>query len=121
MSQSTLAPPGAPSFLELGVTDPVRAKAFYSGLFAWKATAVGSGFHVDLPGTGVGVHGDDPSKCFVPYFRVSDLDAALARVRALGGKTEGYRSESATFGRFAECEDDQGVRFGLHEPPAPPK
>jgi predicted enzyme related to lactoylglutathione lyase len=58
------------------------------------------------------------------FFRVDDLDAALARVEELGGAREpagedhGDEDQAARFGRFALCRDDQGSAFGLHEPPA---
>lgn len=54
---------------------------------------------------------------------MDDLDAAVARVRELGGTVEdlgdgGDSEESAArFGRFKLCRDDQGSAFGLHEPP----
>ena len=59
------------------------------------------------------------------FFRVDDIDAALARVRALGGTVEVLDIEGDTetrsrsrFGRFKLCRDDQGSPFGLHQPPA---
>jgi predicted enzyme related to lactoylglutathione lyase len=54
---------------------------------------------------------------------VEDLDAALARVRELGGDAAGWSSSDddpeqvARFARFVMCKDDQGSTFGLHEPP----
>ena len=48
----------------------------------------------------------------------------MARVRELGGDLGDYASADeetadtvARFGRFVTCKDDQGSRFGLHEPP----
>jgi predicted enzyme related to lactoylglutathione lyase len=37
-------------------------------------------------------------------------------VRELGGKAADPGPAEAAFGRFAQCEDPQGVRFGLHQP-----
>jgi uncharacterized protein len=53
---------------------------------------------------------------------VDDMDAALSRVRELGGTVEdmdveGDESSQARFGRFKLCRDDQGSSFGLHEAP----
>ena len=50
------------------------------------------------------------------------MEAALARVRELGGSieemdVEGDADSAARFGRFKLCRDDQGSAFGLHEPP----
>ncbi|MGI3201586.1 hypothetical protein ACRJ4W_30590 [Streptomyces sp. GLT-R25] len=69
------------------------------------------------------MHGGDAGASPYLFFRVDDLDAAVARVRELGGTVEdlgegGDSEESATrFGRFKLCRDDQGSAFGLHEPP----
>ena len=54
---------------------------------------------------------------------VDDLDAAVERVRELGGEvdemdTGGGDEADARFGRFRFCRDDQGSAFGLHQPPA---
>jgi predicted enzyme related to lactoylglutathione lyase len=45
------------------------------------------------------------------YFVADDLDAAVAAVRDAGGT-----AEIAESGDWAECTDDQGVRFGLSQP-----
>jgi uncharacterized protein len=57
------------------------------------------------------------------FFQVDDMDAALARVRELGGvveemDVEGGEESVARWGRFKLCRDDQGSPFGLHQPPA---
>jgi predicted enzyme related to lactoylglutathione lyase len=50
-------------------------------------------------------------------FAVSDIEAGAARVRAAGGKA--HDPEDRPYGRKAECLDDQGMPFALHEvPPA---
>jgi uncharacterized protein len=50
------------------------------------------------------------------------MDAAVARVRELGGELRDNLGGDdpdtvARFGRFAICRDDQGSPFGLHQPP----
>ena len=48
---------------------------------------------------------------------VNDLDSAVAKVAELGGRTVSeVHAENAVFGRWVECQDDQGVRFGLRQP-----
>lgn len=47
-------------------------------------------------------------------FRVDDLEAAVERVRAAGGSSEGASREP--YGLLAECVDDQGARFQLWQP-----
>jgi predicted enzyme related to lactoylglutathione lyase len=64
------------------------------------------------------MHGGDPGAVPYVFFAVDDLDAALARVRELGGELVPFdHGEDTRFGRFAFCKDDQGSAFGLHERP----
>jgi predicted enzyme related to lactoylglutathione lyase len=48
-----------------------------------------------------------------PGFTVPDLDAALAAVAAAGGRAG--RTVEAGHQRLAECADDQGFVFTLHQ------
>ena len=115
---------GEPAFIELGVGDPQRGKAFYGGLFGWsfEPGPSGEGFMFttrDVPG---GMHGGDSGASPYVFFAVDDMGAALARVRELGGQVEemdveGDEDSVAKFGRFKLCRDDQGSPFGLHQPP----
>jgi uncharacterized protein len=113
---------GEPAFFEIGVEDAERARAFYGALFGWTFTAGPHGGSMittsTLPG---GLHGADPGAAPYLFFRVEDLDAAIARVRELGGTVEGLGADESdverTYGRFTLCRDDQGSPFGLYEPP----
>jgi uncharacterized protein len=49
------------------------------------------------------------------FFAVADLDKARAKITKLGGATVGEAHDESDFGRWIECMDDQGVRFGLRE------
>jgi predicted enzyme related to lactoylglutathione lyase len=114
---------GELSFFELGVRDIARAREFYGSLFGWEFVAEGEGATIETPNIPGGIHeGDEGASPYV-FFRVGDLDAALARVRELGGEVGDYVSQDdpdtiARFGRFVLCKDDQGSGFGLHQPPA---
>jgi predicted enzyme related to lactoylglutathione lyase len=46
---------------------------------------------------------------------VDDLESAVARVRALGGRVDDELMEGPE-GRHVQCADDQGVEFGLSQP-----
>jgi predicted enzyme related to lactoylglutathione lyase len=111
------------SFFELGVGDSEKGRAFYESLFGWEFETgpSGDGWVIGAAGVPGGMHpGDEGANPYV-FFRVEDLEEAMAKVRELGGKTKDLpdSDESITeFGRFALCEDDQGSHFGLHEPPA---
>jgi predicted enzyme related to lactoylglutathione lyase/ketosteroid isomerase-like protein len=115
---------GAVSFFEIGVADPIKARTFYGSMFGWTFEDGPSGRGAVIEGCGVpaGIHGDDPAASPYVFLGVDDLDVALARVRELGGAADepGSDDDAATlerFGRFAWCTDDQGSRFGLHQPP----
>jgi predicted enzyme related to lactoylglutathione lyase len=115
---------GEVAFFELGVEDVERGRAFYEGLLGWRfergpsgeGWAIGTG---NVPG---GLHGGDRGAAPYLFFRVDDMEAALERVRQLGGTIEGMDVEGdeasvARWGRFKLCRDDQGSPFGLHQPP----
>lgn len=115
---------GDPSFFTIGVGDVDTARSFYGGLFGWTFSDPPSGEGAVVEGCEVpgGIHGGDPGASPYLFFRVDDIDLALARVRELGGDVTGNDSNDdpdsvARFGRFALCKDDQGSSFGLHEPP----
>ncbi|MFJ3516056.1 VOC family protein [Streptomyces sp. NPDC090131] len=116
---------GEVSFFELGVGDGERARKFFGGLFGWAfepGPSDGGGFAIRTPNVPGGLHGDDPGARPYLFFAVDDMEAALERVRALGGSVDeadpGSSEESiARFGRFRLCHDDQGTPFGLHRPP----
>ena len=65
-------------------------------------------------GSSSGVHerGSEPGDRFsLPYFPVTDLTAAVERVRELGGEIV-HPGE-----RWAICRDSEGTPFGLAGPP----
>jgi predicted enzyme related to lactoylglutathione lyase len=81
---------GEPVFFEIGVEDPQRGMAFYGALFGWEFAPGPSqgGFTIGTPGIPGGVHGGDPGAVPYIFFRVDDMDAALDRVRELGGSVD---------------------------------
>jgi predicted enzyme related to lactoylglutathione lyase len=114
---------GEVSFFELGVRDPAAARRFYGDLFGWPMTPGPSGenggFHIDAGNVPGGLHGGDEGAVPYLFFRVDDIQAAAARVRELGGEAEfNEHSGPGPSGTFAFCADNQGSRFGLHQPPA---
>ena len=104
-------------YFQIDVADGERAKAFYGGLFGWKATAgsVPGGFSFEGPSPPGGGLGGSPSPESRPlvYFGVEGLDQAIARVRELGGEAGEPKGSQA--GRYSICRDDQGVEFGIFE------
>jgi uncharacterized protein len=115
---------GELAFFELGVEDPGRGRAFYEALFGWtfEPGPTGAGFVLETGGVPGGMHGGDSGASPYVFFAVDDMEAAIQRVRDLGGEVdeievEGDDDAVARFGRFKLCRDDQGSRFGLHERP----
>ncbi len=107
---------GQPSHFEVGVPDAERAKAFYGDLLGWTfETTSGADAWIQTGGVRGGLHGDDDATTIVVYFSVLDIDAAVIRVRELGGQADDPGPADPS-GRYLECRDDQGLVFGLHEP-----
>jgi predicted enzyme related to lactoylglutathione lyase len=103
-----------PTLVEFPADDPERARRFWSDLLgvplAERTDEEGSGWQTHRPASQVGVHergrgpGDTVS---LPYFAVADLDAALERVKQLGGSVIHPGSQ------WAICRDSEGSPFGL--------
>jgi uncharacterized protein len=108
---------GAPSYIELCVEDADRARAFYGALLDWNTDGAAGPGQASTGGLDVGIHDRDPSSLFEVFFTVTDLAAAVAKLAELGGRTVSeVHAENAMFGRWVECQDNQGVRFGLRQP-----
>ena len=106
--------PALLSLIEFPADDPGRARRFWSELLgaslAARAEGEGEGWQTQGGGPAVGVHvrGRGPGDSFsLPYFGVTDLDAALERVKALGGTIVHPGA------RWAICKDSEGSPFGL--------
>jgi predicted enzyme related to lactoylglutathione lyase len=112
------APRSSPSLIEFPADDPERARRFWSEFLGVeleaREPAAGEGWQTRSPAPAVGVHargagpGDSQS---LPYFAVSDIPEALARVRALGGSVV-HPGE-----HWAICKDCEGSPFGLAREP----
>jgi predicted enzyme related to lactoylglutathione lyase len=109
--------PGELDYVVLRVPDTTRARAFYGTALGWRfRPGTGAGYWHPEPAGGptvpaCGLEGGHEAVA-VPWFRVPDLDAALAAVRESGGRDVGpVRHQRG--GPRIECADDQGARFGL--------
>ena len=115
---------GELAFFELGVGDAEKGRAFYEAMFGWtfEPGPSGQGYVITTPTVPGGMHPGDAGAAPYVFFAVDDIDEATAKVRELGGEVddmdvEGDEQSQATFGRFKLCRDDQGSKFGLHQPP----
>jgi len=102
------------SLIEFPADDPERARRFWAELLerelGERGDSEGEGWqtHGGAPAVGVHARGRGPGDSFsLPYFAVSDLAAALQRVKTLGG-TVVHPGE-----RWAICKDSEGTPFGL--------
>ncbi|MFE6255603.1 VOC family protein [Agromyces sp. NPDC057865] len=115
---------GEVSFIEFGGADAMTARSFYGKLFGWsfESGPGGDGYAIEGAGVPAGVHGGDEGASPDVFFRVDDLDAAVAEVIRLGGSVDELpggddEATAAIYGEFRLCRDDQGSPFGLHRPP----
>jgi predicted enzyme related to lactoylglutathione lyase len=101
--------------IEFPADDVDRARGFWEGLLAIeledRRVGEGEGWQTHSEGSAqIGLHargrgpGDTAS---LPYFEVGDMEAALARVEALGG------SVIHPGGPWSICRDSEGSPFGL--------
>ena len=102
------------SLIEFPADDPERARRFWSGVLGLelepRRDGEGEGWqtHTGAPAVGVHARGRGPGDSFsLPYFEVSDMDAAVQRVEALGG------SVIHPGGPWSICRDSEGSPFGL--------
>jgi predicted enzyme related to lactoylglutathione lyase len=102
------------SLVEFPADDPERARRFWEGLcgvpFAEREEGEGRGLETREGGVELGLHARGPGpgdRVSLPYFTVSDLEEALARVEALGGEVIHPGD------RWAICRDSEGSPFGL--------
>jgi len=107
---------------EISVDDTKRAVAFYKEAFGWKIDKWGGGMEYWLIKTGEkGEPGIDGAimpreKDFPPTVNtiaVDDLDKAIKKVKAAGGKQVSDKTEIPKIGWFCYCVDTEGNRFGI--------
>ena len=102
------------ALIEFPADDPDRARRFWTGLLGIeldeRGDTEGRGWQTHTRDPAVGIHqrGTGPGDTVsLPYFTISDMDAALSQVKALGGSVIHPGS------RWAICRDSEGSPFGL--------
>jgi predicted enzyme related to lactoylglutathione lyase len=110
------AGPGDVSYITYEVTDSSAFRAFYSRALFWsyEPGRVDDGWQIMQSHPMAGVAGGSTRRATVPMWTVSDIEAAVARVREAGGTVIDEPSQQS-YGRSALCTDDQGTRFYLGE------
>jgi len=101
------------AYVTMETRSSAAARAFYGDVLGWRFTPgrVEDGWQVDDVAPMVGVASGHEVPTSVPMYRVSDIVAAVGRVRAAGGSAT--EPDSQPYGSTALCTDDQGTRFYL--------
>jgi predicted enzyme related to lactoylglutathione lyase len=104
-------------YVTLEVPDAARTLDFYCSVLGWRAHPgrTQGGWQIEDTTPMIGVSGGHSAPAAVPVWQVTDLAAAVARVRVAGGTSAEPHREP--YGLMAECADDQGVRFSLRQFP----
>lgn len=115
---------GEVSWHELATEDLEAGWSFYQDLFGWSITE-----DMDMGEAGLyRMYGVDeapiggmykrppelPTSAWLFYIKVDDLDAAVTRVKELGGQILNGPMEVPGGDRIAQCMDPQGGAFALH-------
>lgn len=110
--------------------DIERGRKFYTELFGWTFQSFPE-MQYDLitttnldgtPGVGGGMGKRmDPSQRMMNYFGVPSIEAAMKKVKSLGGKLISEKMAVPGMGYLANCMDTEGNMFGLWEEDAKAK
>lgn len=110
---------------ELMSSDPDAAWTFYAGLFGWsKSDAMDMGemgtyqlfAHAGRDIGGMMGLGDSSVPCWLPYFGVDDVTAAVDRIGQNGGKVLHGPTEVPGSAYVAVAQDPQGATFAVLGP-----
>jgi predicted enzyme related to lactoylglutathione lyase len=116
-SPATGARQGDVAYVVFEEPDSARARTFFTSVLGvrFEPGRAPDGWNVPETAPMSGFAGGAARPTVVPMYRVDDIQAAVARVRAAGGVASEPRHEG--YGIRAECTDDQGLRFHLGQLP----
>lgn len=116
-----------PTYFDLTVHDVGQARKFFQAVFDWKFERFPMSYEYyriqagaeSEPGIdgGIGAVKDAPIAGGIPATQltvpVADLDAAMAKVHANGGRVVEPRLPIPGIGWYATCAEPGGLRFGI--------
>lgn len=107
---------------DLMTKDGAAAQEFYCALFGWQIQPLDMGgciYRMIIAGPGpiggIVEEKNIPTAHWMPYLATADVDAAAAKVTALGGSTCVPPTDIPNTGRFAVVGDPQGAFFSLYK------
>ena len=120
-TRDTNWPEGTPCWVDLGVDDIARARAFYGGLFGWEVDEGEEAFggYASCRKDGQTVAGlmpkMDPNQpsVWTTYLATEDIDATMAKVREAGGQVVAEPMDVGDLGRMAMAVDPGGAFVGF--------
>jgi predicted enzyme related to lactoylglutathione lyase len=101
---------------ELMTGDIGAARSFYSQLFEWNVK-ISTGevpyteWQVGEKSVGGAMQMAEMPPLWIPYFQVADCDAAVKKVKSLGGKVHMPPTDIPKVGRISMVSDPQGAMF----------
>lgn len=108
-----LVNPGSLFYFTMPGPDVERSAAFYTDLFGWELHGGDAGYHVANTYPPMGLASNFSTEAEI-WIEVVDIDAAVAKVRELGGTaSEPVHYDS---GWSTACTDPNGARFHLTVP-----
>ncbi len=113
---------GTPCWVDLGVADIPKAKAYYSGLFGWQIEdgppEAGGYSMAEIGGKPVAGIGPKMGPAEMPtfwttYLATDDADDTAAKIKAAGGQLMAEPFDVMDVGRMAIATDPGGAVFGI--------
>ena len=101
------------AYLTVEVPESALFREFYGAVFGWTFTPgrINDGWGVNEVRPMMGMHGGAARPAVLPMYRVADIAATVAAVRAHGGTAADPAQRP--YGQESLCADDQGSRFYL--------
>jgi uncharacterized protein len=124
VTRDTAWPPGTPCWVDLGVDDVAKARAFYSALFGWEVQdsppEAGGYCLCEIGGQPVAGLGPKMGPAEMPVFWTTYLasenaDDTAAKVKAAGGQVMADPFDVMDVGRMFVALDPGGAAFGVWE------
>jgi uncharacterized protein len=122
VTRDTVWPGGTPCWVDLGVDDIDKARAFYSGLFGWDiqpGPPEAGGYAIALlrgrPAAGIGpkMGPAETPTVWTTYLAADSADDTAAKVKTAGGQLLTDLMDVMDAGRMAIAADPAGAVFGI--------